>query len=130
MLNITTESQSSNQLSFKDLIVWQKSIIFANKIIDIAENLATTKRHFRIIEQLEAAATSVSMNIAEGKGRYSKKEYSHFLIIARGSLYETMTLLEIFKLRNWISSEDYESLTQQSIEIAKMINGINRNLKQ
>jgi len=122
--------QPSNQLSFKDLVVWQKSIVFANRIIDIAENLATTKRHFRIIEQLEAAATSVSMNIAEGKGRYSKKEYSHFLIIARGSLYETMTLLEIFKLRGWISNEEYDSLTTQSIEIAKMINGINKNLKQ
>ena len=122
--------QPSNQLSFKDLVVWQKSIVFANRIIDIAENLATTKRHFRIIEQLEAAATSVSMNIAEGKGRYSKKEYSHFLIIARGSLYETMTLLEIFKLRDWISNEEYEGLTTQSIEIAKMINGINKNLKQ
>jgi len=122
--------QPSNQLSFKDLVVWQKSIVFANRIIDIAENLATTKRHFRIIEQLEAAATSVSMNIAEGKGRFSKKEYSHFLIIARGSLYETMTLLEIFKLRGWISNEEYDSLTTQSIEIAKMINGINKNLKQ
>jgi len=109
--------------------VWRKSIVFANKIIDIAENLATSKRHFRIIEQLEAAATSVPMNIAEGKGRYSKKEYSHFLIIARGSLYETMTLLEIFRMRDWIKSDDFESLTNQSIEIAKMINGINRNLK-
>ena len=127
---ITPETQTSNQLSFKDLIVWQKSITFANKIIDIAENLAATKRHFRIIEQLEAAATSVPMNIAEGKGRYSKKEYSHFLIIARGSLYETMTLLEIFKLRDWITIDDYEILTKQSIEIAKMINGINKNLKQ
>lgn len=127
---ITPETQPSNQLSFKDLIVWQKSITFANKIIDIAENLAATKRHFRIIEQLEAAATSVPMNIAEGKGRYSKKEYSHFLIIARGSLYETMTLLEIFKLRDWITIDDYEILTIQSIEIAKMINGINKNLRQ
>lgn len=130
MASITPHNQPSNQLSFKDLIVWHKSIDFANKIIDIAEKLAATKRHFRIIEQLEAAATSVPMNIAEGKGRYSKKEYSHFLIIARGSLYETMTLLEIFKMREWISIDDFETLTQQSIEIAKMINGINRNLKQ
>jgi len=130
MTSVAPQNRPSNQLSFKDLIVWHKSIDFANKIIDIAEKLAATKRHFRIIEQLEAAATSVPMNIAEGKGRYSKKEYSHFLIIARGSLYETMTLLEIFKMREWISIDDFETLTQQSVEIAKMINGINRNLKQ
>jgi four helix bundle protein len=73
MTTIGSQNNSTNQLSFKDLIVWQKSLLFANKIIDIAENLATTKRHFRIIEQLEAAATSVPMNIAEGKGRNSKK---------------------------------------------------------
>jgi len=130
MTSVAPQNRPSNQLSFKDLIVWHKSIDFANKIIDIAEKLAATKRHFRIIEQLEAAATSVPMNIAEGKGRYSKKEYSHFLIIARGSLYDTMTLLEIFKMREWISIDDFETLTQQSVEIAKMINGINRNLKQ
>jgi hypothetical protein len=41
-----------------------------------------------------------------------------------------MTLLEIFKMREWISIDDFETLTQQSVEIAKMINGINRNLKQ
>ncbi|MBI5605158.1 MAG: four helix bundle protein [Deltaproteobacteria bacterium] len=47
------------------------------------------------------------MKIAEGKGRFSKKEFVQYLYIARGSLYETMTLLEIFKRRNWISHEKY-----------------------
>jgi hypothetical protein len=50
------------------------------------------------------------MNIAEGKGRFSKKEFVQFLYISRGSLYETMTLLEILQRRNWISNEHYSSL--------------------
>ncbi len=129
MTSVAPQNRPSNQLSFKDLIVWHKSIDFANKIIDIAEKLAATKRHFRIIEQLEAAATSVPMNIAEGKGRYSKKEYSHFLIIARGSLYETMTLLEIFKKKNWITEETFQSIEDQSIEISKMITSMHHNLR-
>jgi four helix bundle protein len=109
-LNKKFEISQNNKFSFKDLIVWQMSIKFANDIIDITENLNTTKHHFRLIEQMESAATSIPMNIAEGKGRYSKKEFSHFLMIARGSLYETLTLLEIFKFRSWITVNDYNML--------------------
>ena len=113
-MNITPENQKSSPVSYKDLIVWQKSMKFSVVVIDLAENLSQTKRHFRLIEQLEAAVTSVPMNIAEGKGRHSTKEYQHFLMIARGSLYETMTLLEIFQMKDWITLEVFQSLEQQS----------------
>ena len=86
----TPENEEVAGHSYKNLIVWQKSIKLASIVIDIAENLATKRKHFGLMEQLEAAVTSVSMNIAEGKGRFSKKDYGHFLIIARGSLYETL----------------------------------------
>jgi len=115
--------------SFKNLIVWQKSLEFANLIIDLVETINSPRNHFRLIEQLEASATSIAMNIAEGKGRFSNKEFSHFLMIARGSLYETVTLLEIFKMRNWITNEKFVLLENQSIEIAKMINTLNKHLK-
>jgi len=92
----TSSTPQPYQLPYKDLIVWQKSIEFASNVIDHAENLASNRKHYRLVEQLEAAATSIPMNIAEGKGRHSTKELKHFLMIARGSLYETMTLLEIF----------------------------------
>jgi four helix bundle protein len=117
------------RLSYKDLIVWQKSIAFASVVIDHAENLASKRKHYRLTEQLEAAATSVPMNIAEGKGRISTKEYKHFLMIARGSLYETMTLLEIYNLKNWITTEDFQELNHQAIEIARMLTVLHRNLK-
>ncbi len=129
MKNVTPDSQFKKPTSYKDLIVWQKGIEFSIQVIDLAERLGQSKRHFRLIEQLEAAVTSIPMNIAEGKGRNSTKEYMHFLMIARGSLYETMTLLEIFRLKNWISQEEYLSLEQKSDEIGKMINGLYRKLK-
>ena len=118
------------RMGHKDLIVWQKSMAFANEVIDIVENLETERKHFRLIEQLESAVTSVPMNIAEGKGRNSKKEYVHFLYIARGSLYETMTLLEIFLMRNWISSEHFQQLESQANELGKMINGLIRSISR
>jgi four helix bundle protein len=68
------------------------------------------------------------MNIAEGKGRRSKKEFLQFLYIARASLYETVTLLEIFKRRNWITEQSYQNIFNQSTEIAKMLNGLIRSI--
>jgi len=115
--------------SYKNLIVWQKSMIFANQVIDITEQLDTNRKHYRLIEQLEASATSVPMNIAEGKGRSTKKEFSYYLTIARGSLYETRTLIELFKMRNWISVETFNSLENLSIEISKMLNTLITGLR-
>ena len=116
--------ENNNQSSYKDLVVWQKSMAFANDVIDLVDRLETDRKHYRLIEQLEAAVTSIPMNIAEGKERESKKEYIHFLHISRGSLYETLTLLEIFQMRNWIKTEAFQKLENQSAEIAKMLNGL------
>lgn len=93
------------QSSYKELVVWQKSLALANDVIDLVDNLDSDRKHYRWIEQLEAAVTSIPMNIAEGKGRESKKEFVHFLYISRGSLYETLTLLEIFLMRGWLKRD-------------------------
>ena len=116
----TEETQSS----YRDLAVWQKSLAFANQVIQMIDSLETDRKHYRLLEQLEAAVTSVPMNIAEGKGRESKKEFVHFLYISRGSLYETLTLLEIFQMRGWLNPEIFHNLEQQSNEIAKMLKGL------
>lgn len=88
------------QFAFKNLEVWQKAVNFAVNVIDTVENLSTDRKHYRLLEQIEASSTSVAMNIAEGKGRFSKKEFTQYLYISRGSLYETITLLEIFHRKN------------------------------
>ena len=80
--------------------------------------MTTSRNHFRIVEQLESAATSVALNIAEGKGRHSKKEFRHFLYIARGSLYETIALLQILLMKRWIESDAYKNIYKDAKEIA------------
>jgi four helix bundle protein len=116
--------------NYRKLVVWQKSMLFADQVIALIETLDTSRKHYRLYEQLEAATTSIPMNIAEGQGRESKKEFIRFLYIARGSLFETLTLLEIFKMRNWISQEQFEGLESQSNEIARMINGLVKSIAQ
>jgi four helix bundle protein len=114
----------NQQIAYKDLQVWQKSMDLATSIIEIVAELNTNRKHFRLIEQLESSATSIPMNIAEGKGRDSKKEYVRFLYIARGSIYETLTLLEIFLRQGWISKETYTELERNSLEIIRMLKGL------
>ena len=116
--------------SFENLDVWQKAIEFANEVISVVDKLNTDRKHFRLIEQLESAVTSIAMNIAEGKGRFSKKEFMQFLYIARGSLFETITLMEIFNKRDWINNAQYSSLRNGGDEIGKMLSSLINSIKR
>ena len=119
-----------DQVAYKDLQVWQKSMELANQVIQLIDGLDTPRKHYRLLEQLESAVTSVPMNIAEGKGRESKKEFIHFLYIARGSIYETLTLLEIFQRQGWLDQVRYMRLESSAIEIIKMLKGLIKAIAQ
>jgi S23 ribosomal protein. len=121
--------EDDSNLGYEKLMVWQRSIEWSCTIINISEELKTDRKHYRLIEQLESASTSVAMNIAEGKGRYSKKEFVQFLFIARGSLYETVTLLEIFHRQEWLESAIFRKLKSDATEIAKMLNSLINSIK-
>jgi four helix bundle protein len=115
--------------NFEKLEVWKKSVAFADKILELIENLETDRKHYRLFEQVESATTSVAMNIAEGKGRFSKKEFVHFLYIARGSLFETVTLLIIFQKRQWITEDTLEMFKKEAAMIGKMLNALINKIK-
>jgi four helix bundle protein len=112
------------KFGYEDLDVWNRAVDFAVKVIELVETVDTGRRHYRLFEQIEASSTSVSMNLAEGKGWNSKKEFVQFCYIARGSLYETMTLLEIFRRKKWITDTAYLQHEKEGIEIVSMIKGL------
>jgi len=111
------------KFGYEDLDVWNRSVDFAVKVIELIEKLDTERKHCRLFEQIEASSTSISMNLAEGKGRFSQKEFVQYCYIARGSLYETMTLLEIFKRNSWVTEEEFSTLKSDGFQIASMIKG-------
>jgi four helix bundle protein len=115
--------------SFEELEVYQKAVDFAVSVIDVVDQLDTPQKHYRLIEQLEASSTSVAANIAEGSGRFSKKEFKHFLYISRGSLYETVARLQILRKKNWVNEADYVGLYSQAEEISKMLSGLIKSIK-
>lgn len=102
---------------------------FAISVIDTVEGISASRRHYRLLEQIEASFTSIAMNIAEGKGRFSKKEFVRYLYVARASLYETMTLLEILRRKEWISGSQYKKLEKDGKEIASMTVGSIRSIR-
>jgi len=81
---------------FEKLDVWQMSVDLAERVLNLLEQLPQNRRQ-RLISQMEAAATSPAQNIAEGEGRQYKKEFIQFLYIAQGSIYEVVTLNEVFR---------------------------------
>ena len=112
------------KFGYEDLGVWNKAVEFAVEVIDVVEGISTDRKHYRLLEQIEASSASISTNIAEGKGRFSKKEFVQYLYISRGSLYETMTLLEIFRRKKWISNGSYSKLEVLGKEIGSMLKGL------
>jgi len=119
-----------DRFAFEDLEVWQEAIDFADRCLNMVENLESDHKHYRLIEQLESACTSVSLNIAEGKGRFSRKEFVHFLYIARGSLFETVTLLELFRRRSWINNSEFSSIKKAAIQLGKRISALINSIKK
>lgn len=115
--------------AFEELKVYQKALEFAISVINTVDEIKTPRKHYRLIEQLESSSSSVASNIAEGKGRYSKKEFKRFLYIARGSLYETVTRLQIFRMLKWLGQNSYMKLYDEAQEINKMLSGLINSIK-
>lgn len=111
------------KFGYEDLEVWNRSVNLAVNIINIVESLDTSRKHYRLLEQIEASSASISNEFGRRERPLFKKGVQ-YCYIARGSLYETMTLLEIFRKKKWISDPDYFALEKEGKEIASMIKGL------
>ncbi|MCF6148686.1 MAG: four helix bundle protein [Candidatus Kuenenia sp.] len=113
--------------NFKKLKVYQRAIDFAVEIYQVSK-IFPKDELFGLTNQIRRAVTSVSLNIAEGSGNKSNKEFQRFLEIALRSDYEVMTCLEIALKLKYCKKDDYEKLITESDEIAAMIVGFSKNL--
>jgi len=104
------------------------AVELADYVLGLLERIPLNK-HFRLVSQMEGAVTSVSQNISEGKGRQYWKEFVQFLSIAQGSLYEVITLNEIFRRRGLFSKADSEELRRRGEEIDRKLNGLMNALR-
>jgi len=113
---------------FEKLEVWQLSIELAEYVLKLL-NLLPLNRHQRLIGQMETAVTSIAQNIGEGKGRQYRKEFIQFLHIAEGSLFEVITLTEIFRRIRLITLEQSEEIRKRAEIIDRKLRGLINSLK-
>ena len=104
--------------TYKELAVWQRAMQLVTLVYAVAKRLPAEER-YALSDQLRRAVASIPSNIAEGNGRSSNRDYAHFLSIARGSLYETMTQLEIAESLGYISIS--REISSTAIEVRKML---------
>jgi len=112
---------------FRELIVWQKSIDLVDKVYQIS-NSFPKEEMYSLTSQIRRSAISIPSNIAEGFGRKSTPDFIHFLHIARGSLYEFQTQLEISKRIKYLSENNLLLMIQDCKEVEKMLNGLIKSL--
>ena len=114
---------------FEKLEVWKLSIDLADYVFKVLESFPENK-YFRLIGQMEAAVASVAQNIAEGKGRQYNKEFVQYLYIAEGSLFEVLTLSELFRRRKLFTDKEATNIREQAIVIDRKIRGLIKSLKK
>ena len=110
---------------FERLTVWQRAVDLYASVSDITDRLPAREQH-SLGDQLRRAALSVSANIAEGSGREGGREGKHFFNIAKGSVYEVVSLLAAAKRRGHLVAEAHDALYVRCDEIACMLSGLLR----
>lgn len=105
---------------YKELQIWQRAIKFAKPVYKLASELPTEEK-FGLTQQIKRAVVSISLNISEGAGRGTNKDFSRFLDIAVGSLYEVESCIYIGLELEYIHNEKAKPIFTESEEILRMI---------
>jgi len=109
--------------TYRDLVAWQRAMVLVTQVYRATEAFPR-REMYGLTNQLRRAAVSVPSNIAEGKGRRSKKEYLQFLFKARGSLFEVETQLEISNNLGYIAADKFVAIQEQSGSVARVLGGL------
>jgi four helix bundle protein len=112
---------------FRELKVWQRAMVFTVAVYRESRGWPNDER-FGLISQVRRAATSIPLNIAEGAGNNSDKEFLRFLEIALRSAYEVMTGIEIAQNLEFVPTERASILLSDADEIVAMTVGLMKSL--
>lgn len=113
---------------YKQLRVWQKAMDLTLEIYKLVK-LLPKEETYALSDQMRRAVVSIPSNIAEGQGRNSDKEFVNFLSIARGSLWELETQVEICERLGYIDNVTKSNTFIITAEISKMLNALSNSLK-
>ena len=114
-------------MQFEKLRVYQEAVNLALDIYQLTKKFPK-EEIFGLVSQLRRAAVSIPLNIAEGSSR-SKKEFRHFLDMARGSCYELVSLLTICQGLQYVTQAEYQNFYETINVLTRKINALKKSLK-
>jgi four helix bundle protein len=111
---------------FEDPGVYRKSVDFVDQVTDLTKGFP--RGYYFLTDQLNRASLSIATNIAEGNGRFTKKDRKNFFIISCGSARECIPLMEIARRKGLIEESAVSDFRNPLEVIAKMISGLIKGL--
>ena len=113
---------------FEKLDVWQKAMEFSKLVYEKSKKFPKEET-YGITSQLRRAVTSIPLNIAEGSACQTTKEFIQFLTFALRSQYETVTVIKLAHLLEFLDASDYRELEAKIAEVGRLLQGMLNSLK-
>jgi four helix bundle protein len=108
---------------FEKLEVYQRAVNLAERVAIITKSFSA-QGHYHLVDQLRRASRSISLNIAEGNGRWHVKDRKNFWWISRGSVFECVPLLELCKRERLINEDTWSDLKAELEVLSKMLTAL------
>jgi len=126
--SVCTNQDMSDSI-YRRLEVWRESVQLAIETYTATQDFP---RHelYGLSSQMRRAAVSIPSNIAEGRGRGTKRDFCRFALQARGSLFELQTQITIAEALGYTTPQLVEALTRRSETVVRLLNGLVRYLQQ
>ena len=114
--------------TYRDLVAWQVSMQLVADVYRLAARLPAIER-YGLAAQLRRAAVSIPLNIAEGFGRTSRREFARFLLIANGSLRELQTLIELVAMLEYLGENVLDGAANLAHRTGFLLHRLRKSLR-
>jgi four helix bundle protein len=114
---------------FEDIEAWKKARTLTSMVYKVTSR-GEFARDYGLRDQMRRASVSVLSNIAEGFEREGNNEFCQFLALAKGSCGEVRAQLYVALDQHYITDEQFESISQQAVEVSRIISGFMKYLRQ
>lgn len=111
------------KFSFEGLEVYKAARLLVRDVYRLQQRFPKAET-YALGNQIRRSASSVTSNIAEGSGRNSFKEKTHFIEIAYGSLMEAFSQLQIAQDLGYLTEQDIDAIRPSFVSVAKMLSGL------
>jgi four helix bundle protein len=113
--------------SHRDLTVWRTGLDLACRVYELTREMPKEET-YRLSGQIIRCSSSIPANVAEGNARGTRRDYAHFVSIARGSAAELETFLLIIQRLGLAPATQVNELLDQTAEVGRMLTALRGKL--